>query len=88
MDVDQDSVPTVGDWVVARHGGGEGFFLGVIEEVNLDEKLAANSFTILYDLDESPRTDELGNKERDHETNVPLDRVVFVQRRGKKRKMV
>jgi hypothetical protein len=90
--VEQDNTPLVSDWVGARYCGKEDFTLGVIKEIYVDSLDMPEAFDILYDqedgelvADEDPASVAGAMvQHRYFETNVPLDRVVFIQNRLKK----
>jgi hypothetical protein len=87
----QTGLPFVSEWVTARFGGKEDFAIGVIEAIHSDTTGAPCAFDILYDIDTPPvldvdSADGTMIQNVDHETNVPLDRVVFIQKLSKKRK--
>ena len=90
--VEQDNTPLVSDWVGARYCGKDDFTLGVIKENYVDFLDMPEAFDILYDqedgelvADEDPASVAGAMvQHRYFETNVPLDRVVFIQNRLKK----
>ena len=81
----QGNIPKVSDWVTARWGGKKKFSIGAIREVHTNASGIPVSFDIIYDKEDAELApDPHGEpgtmiQNRDYETNVPLDRVVFIQ---------
>ena len=81
----QGNIPKVSDWVTARWGGKKKFSIGAIREVHTNASGISVSFDIIYDKEDAELApDPHGEpgtmiQNRDYETNVPLDRVVFIQ---------